>query len=156
MIIDEIIKAGFGIVKDSVLGVTNRVVNDKVKEEAIRKELEKAINETVEVTREALESEIKAKTEIIIKELSQGNEFTKNMRPFIGYSGVVLLFVVHVIVPMVEAITGVDIPIDIPGAFWAAWSGITGLYVLGRSAEKRGGTGLLTQLLNGTTLKKLL
>ena len=89
---------------------------------------------------------IEAKRSIIVAEMNQGDNFTKRARPMIVYAGLAFIGLVHVIFPiaawMALLLTGkplANMPeLVLPTSFWTAWGGVTSIWVIGRSAEKKG------------------
>lgn len=93
---------------------------------------------------------IEAQREIIVSEMQQGDAFTKRARPMIVYAGLLFIFLVHVVFPLASVITGKTPPaLSLPEEFWWAWSGVCGIWVIGRSAEKRGSGDKITKLITG-------
>jgi len=101
-----------------------------------------------------------AKKSVMVAELNQGDVYTKRARPTIVYGGLAIIFINHVIFPMFAWCVGVATVLfagtitpeltnalvlpsfSLPAAFWASWTGVTGVYSIGRSMEKRGVTGM--------------
>ena len=93
---------------------------------------------------------IEAQKEIIVSEMAQGDNFTKRARPTIVYAGLGFIFLVHVFFPMVTFFTRETMPeIALPAEFWWAWGGVCSVWVLGRSAEKRGAEGKTLSMITG-------
>jgi len=101
---------------------------------------------------------IEAQKSIIVSEMNQGDAYTKRARPTIVYAGLAFIFLVNVVFPLLAWATALstgkplaDIPhITLPGEFWAAWGGVCSIWVIGRSAEKRGAANKVTNLITGT------
>lgn len=111
----------------------------------------------------ALEQSVKsrdaAKGQIIVAEMQQGDNFTKRARPMVVYAGLVMIAINYVAFPFLgrlvalsailftdagiipATITPVLEPLPLPIEFWTAWGGVVSIWVLGRSAEKRGSGG---------------
>lgn len=82
---------------------------------------------------------IEAQKSIMVAELEQSDAYTKRARPTVIYAGLLFIFLVHVIGPLSAAWGGRPLPeMSLPSDFWWAWSGVVGLYVIGRTSEKRG------------------
>ena len=93
---------------------------------------------------------IDSQKSIIVAEMQQADNYTKRARPTLVYSGLVFIFLVHVAFPIAAFFTSKPMPtITLPTEFWWAWSGVCGIWVMGRSAEKRGITGKITSLITG-------
>lgn len=100
---------------------------------------------------------VEAQKEIIVAELSQGDNYTKRARPTIIYAGLSFVFLVHVFFPLLEwvaIIFGRDLSsppsLILPEAFWWTWGSVCGVYALGRSAEKKGISNELVRLITGS------
>ena len=102
-------------------------------------------------------SMIESQKSIIMSEMSQGDAFTKRARPCIVYFGLIAIGLAHIILPMIAWLILItsgkplaDMPsIVLPGEFWATWGGVCSIWVIGRSAEKRGVTNKLVNMING-------
>lgn len=115
---------------------------------------EKRIEVEIEVERLLAAREnavVAAQQAVMVAEMQQGDAFTKRARPSVVYSGLAFIGLVHVFLPMTAFFLGKPVPsLALPTEFWVAWSGVVGLWVLGRSAEKRGATDVLTKLATGS------
>lgn len=94
---------------------------------------------------------------VITAEMAQGDNFTKRARPSIVYFGLAAIGLVHVLLPMIawltltitgQALTGMP-TITLPTEFWYTWGGVCSIWVIGRSAEKRGRSGEMLSLITG-------
>lgn len=100
---------------------------------------------------------INAKRDIMVAEASQGDAYTKRARPSIVYAGLLFIGLVHVVMPMVAWVSLAwagkpitDMPsLSLPPEFWWAWTGVVGVYSIGRSAEKRGVASSAISLITG-------
>lgn len=89
-----------------------------------------------------------AQRDVMVEELRQGDPYTKRARPTIVYAGLAFIFLVHVALPVAGWVSviarGAPLPdapaLALPAEFWWAWTGVCGLYAIGRTIEKRGGT----------------
>lgn len=112
--------------------------------EALLQQRDKEIERTIR-------SELKAKSDIVVAELSQGDNYTKRARPTLIYFGMALIFFNYCLVPLAQTFTGATIaPFELPGEFWLAWGGAVSVYALGRSAEKRGIRNPATSAITGS------
>jgi len=94
---------------------------------------------------------VEAQKSIIVSEMSQGDNFTKRARPTIVYAGLAFIFLVHVILPMIAFFKETPIPtVSLPEQFWWAWGGVCSIWVIGRSAEKRGTSGSMISAITGS------
>lgn len=93
---------------------------------------------------------IEAQKSIIVSEMQQADAFTKRARPTLVYAGLFFIFMVHVAFPILAYLSKETLPaLSLPEEFWWAWSGVCGVWVIGRSAEKRGVTGKLVGMITG-------
>lgn len=137
---------GLGSIADLAKGLVDRIwppdasPADKVKAQL---ELEKAITERENAV-------LGVQQAVMTAELNQGDTFTKRARPTIVYAGLVFIFMVHVAFPMITFFKGSVMPaLALPTEFWWAWTGVCGVWIIGRSAEKRGAVDSVTKLITG-------
>lgn len=99
---------------------------------------------------------VEAQKSIIVSEMQQSDNFTKRARPSVVYCGLGFIFLVHVAFPILSWFTKQQVPttLVLPEAFWWAWSGCVGIWMIGRSVEKSGATGLASDLAKIVTGKK--
>lgn len=96
-------------------------------------------------------AEMDAKEKIITAELTQGDTYTKRARPTIIYAGLGIIMLNYCLAPIVYAAFGAHLPeLVLPSEFWLAWSGVVGIYAIGRSYEKAGGSNRVSSLITGT------
>jgi len=107
---------------------------------------------------------INAQREIIVAEMAQGDNFTKRTRPTVVYAGLFFIFLVHVFFPITKAfvllaknlpketIEAINIAsqITLPAEFWWAWTGLCGIWMVGRSYEKQGTTNKVISMITGS------
>lgn len=96
-------------------------------------------------------SVVNAQRSIIVAEMEQGDNYTKRARPTIVYAGLAFIFMVHVVLPYVAFFK--DTPVStltLPSEFWWAWTGVCGIWVVGRTMEKRGAAGKIISMITGT------
>jgi hypothetical protein len=87
---------------------------------------------------------------VIVAEMQQGDNYTKRARPTIVYAGLVFIFLVHVVLPSIAFFKGTPVPkLILPQEFWWAWGGVCSVWIVGRSAERRGITGKLVGMITG-------
>jgi len=93
---------------------------------------------------------IDAQRAVIVAEMEQGDAFTKRARPTVVYAGLAFIFLVHVAFPIIAYIQKTQLPeLTLPEEFWWAWTGVCGIWVIGRSAEKRGARDKIVQAITG-------
>ncbi|MBU4274001.1 MAG: holin family protein [Planctomycetes bacterium] len=94
---------------------------------------------------------------VITAEMAQGDNYTKRARPSIVYFGLGAIGLVHVLLPvlawLILTLMGrpIDLPkIELPEQFWFTWGGVCSIWMIGRSAEKRGQSGQMLSLITGS------
>ncbi len=143
---------GLGSVADFASGIVNRFFPpDMAPGEKAKKEIElQGILSKREMNMAT------AQKDIIVAELQQGDNFTKRARPMIIYSGLLFIFLVHVVIPIaswiytfatLEKITFEAL--SLPREFWLTWGGVCSVYSWGRSREKSGHKSKLIGLITG-------
>lgn len=138
---------GIGSIAEFAKGIVDRIFPPQASAEE-KLAAQTQIQQMIEMRENAV---IDAKAAIMVAEMNQDDNFTKRGRPTLLYSGLGFIFIVHVLIPLLSWLAvflgnPTALPtFTLPSEFWWAWSGVCGLYVLGRSAEKTGGeaSGLL-------------
>ena len=103
-----------------------------------------------EMVEKRVASLVDAQKSIIVSEMQQADNYTKRARPTLVYAGLFFIFLVHVLFPIAAFFTSKPMPtVSLPAEFWWAWSGVCGVWVLGRSAEKRGAANKLVNMITG-------
>lgn len=94
---------------------------------------------------------------VITAEMAQGDNYTKRARPSIVYFGLAAIGLVHVLLPVLAwlILTLMGKPIELPAItlpeqFWLTWGGVCSIWMIGRSAEKRGQSGKMLSLITGS------
>ena len=86
---------------------------------------------------QTLRTELGAKERVMIAELQQGDNYTKRMRPTLGYAGIGIVLLNHILLPAIGDVAGAEIGnYPVPEIFWAGWAGIMSFYSWGRTKEK--------------------
>jgi hypothetical protein len=115
-------------------GIIDKVVPDPNLAEKLKHEL---TSMGMNIGSEEAKAEIEAKRDIIVQELKQNDKYTKRARPTVVYGGLFFIFINYVLFPVVSYFIDGNMPkIEMPEAFWWAWSSVIGIYSIGRSAEK--------------------
>lgn len=137
---------GLGSVANAAKTIVNKFLPDKMSD-ADRAQAELGIQELLTQRDNTVDA---ARRDVIVAELTQGDNYTKRARPTIVYAGLAFVGLVHVVFPIANALTGIAAPdITLPAEFWWTWGGVTGVYSLGRSAEKRGTKNKLVGMATG-------
>jgi hypothetical protein len=137
---------GIGSVADAAKSIIDRIWPAKMSEE----DKAKAQLEVQRMLQEREHTLIEAQRSIMVSEMSQGDAFTKRARPMIVYCGLLFIFLVHVIFPIVTWLTKESVPaLALPGEFWWAWTGVCGVWIIGRSMEKNGAANKVVKMITG-------
>ena len=137
---------GLGSVADLAKGVVERFFPPKMTDT----EKTQAQLQLQELLEKRENTVVAAHKEIIVAEMNQGDAFTKRARPCLVYAGLVFIFLVHVVFPMIAWFTNESLPaLTLPEEFWWAWCGVCGIWVIGRSAEKKGARNKSINMITG-------
>ena len=154
-IFTKIFSSGITDVVESVGGVVDKFTLSKQEKEEIKLEMQSRLMQMEKDMEETYRTELETRADIIKSEMAQGDKFTKRARPTIIYAGLIFMFILHVLVPVIAYIAGADIPkINMPEEFWWAWGTVVGVYGVGRSAEKLGVANKITNLATGSGVYK--
>jgi hypothetical protein len=144
---------GLGSVADLAKGMINRFFPPSMSD-AEKASAQIQIEQMLEQRETAL---IAMQQQVITAEMGQGDNFTKRARPSIVYFGLAAIGLVHVLLPIIAwlvlTIMGrpIELPqIQLPEQFWYTWGGVCSIWVIGRSAEKRGKSGEMLSLITGS------
>ncbi|MBN2060716.1 MAG: holin family protein [Deltaproteobacteria bacterium] len=137
---------GLGSVADAAKSIIERIFPPKMTD-AEKAQAQVQLQELLQQRENNL---IEAQRSIIVSEMSQGDSFTKRARPTIVYAGLAFIFLVHVAFPIIAYINGQDLPqLSLPDQFWWAWTGVCGVWIIGRSAEKKGIENKVVSMITG-------
>lgn len=151
----KIFSSGAGTLVESVGSTIDKFHTSKEEKALLKIELEKVLQQRDSEVEQTIRSELGAKERIIVAELNQGDRYTKRARPTFIYVGLGAIVFNYCLVPLIMLfmkLAGVELEIlafDLPVGFWSAWGGIVGSYAIGRSMEKRGNGGKVTELMTG-------
>jgi hypothetical protein len=138
---------GIGSVADLAKSIMGIFVSPKATE-AERAAAQLQLQEILEKRETAI---VEAQRAVIVAEMQQADTFTKRARPALIYAGLAFIFLVHVAFPIITYFAKKELPaLSLPGQFWWAWTGVCGVWVIGRSAEKRGVASKLVGMVTGT------
>ncbi len=134
---------------ESVIDVVHTSEEEKVE---AKLKIEAAVTERMAVIESSLQARLKMVQGIIESEMQSGDSYTKRARPTLVYFGMLVIFLNHLLLPWVaHFIPASQVPeIALPEEFWWAWTGVVGLWVVGRSAEKSGVMNKATRTITGT------
>jgi hypothetical protein len=134
---------GIGKIADELHLSGEEKQNFQVKMESLLQKRDSEIEQTIR-------TELTAKSNIIMAEMQQGDNFTRRARPTVVYAGLFIIAVNYCFGPVIANLFGnAWNPIQMPTEFWVAWGGIVSTWVVGRSAEKRGTRSKLTSVITG-------
>lgn len=158
-ILKKIFSGSLSGVIDSVSGVIDKFTLSKEEKQEFKLEMQSKLMQMEKELEETYRTELEARADIIKSEMAQGDKFTKRARPTIIYGGLVFIFIVHVLVPVIALIAGTSASqmpeIKLPDEFWWAWGTVVSVYGVGRSAEKMGIANKATQVLTGSGANKM-
>jgi hypothetical protein len=139
---------------ESLGGVIDQFSLSKEEKQRFQLELQSLLMQKEKELEESFRAELETRADIIKTEMAQGDAFTKRARPSIIYGGLLFIFIVHVLVPVIALISGTPadaLPrLSLPEEFWWAWGTVVGVYGVSRSAEKMGASNRFTRLVTGT------
>ena len=144
---------GIGSVTDFAKGVMDRFWPEKM-DDTQRAAAELQLVQAVEAREAAI---LDTQKSVIIAEMQQSDNYTKRARPSIVYFGLLAIGLVHILLPITAWIVLMvtDQPlsnmpdIELPGQFWMTWGGVCSIWIVGRSAEKRGVTSKVVSAITG-------
>jgi len=158
-IFSKLFSGGVSDVVDSIGGILDKFTLSKEEKEEIKMEMQSKLIQVDNELEQTYRKELETRAEIVKTELTHGDNYTKRARPTIIYMGLLFIFIVYVLVPVIAYIGGVsneNLPnIDLPKEFWWAWATVVGIYGAGRSAEKYGITNKITNLATGSGAYKV-
>ncbi len=148
---------GITDIVSSVGDVIDRFTLTKEEKQKLKMEMQSQLMKLEGELEATYRKELDARQEIIKAEMAQGDLYTKRARPTIIYAGMLFIFFVYVLVPVIAFIGGANQSpaIELPGEFWWAWGTVVGVYGVGRTAEKMGVTNKLTNLITGSEATKV-
>jgi len=138
---------GLGSIADFAGTIVNKIFppsadpNEKLKAQTeIQKMIESRENAVID-----------AQKSIIVAEMQQSDNFTKRARPTVVYAGLAFIFFDHVFLPIYSFFAGGEMPtVSLPSEFWWAWTGAVGIWMVGRTMEKRGSSSDLMKKITGS------
>lgn len=151
-LLKKLFSKGVSDVVNSVGDIVDRFTLDKEEKLKFKQEMQSQLMKLESELEETYRKELDARQEIIKAEMAQGDLYTKRARPTIVYAGMLFIFFVYVLVPVIAYIGGAEnMPeIQLPNEFWWAWGTVVGVYGVGRTAEKMGVTNKLTNFITGS------
>jgi len=149
--ISDILSGGAQGIIDGISGAVDKFVVTGDEKNEMKLELEKVVTARMAMLNEQVNTEMNAKSAIIQAELNQGDNFTKRMRPTLGYFGMFAIFFNHCLMPLISQFMEMKIEAFVlPTEFWLAWGGMMATYSIGRTQEKKGSQNKITAAITGT------
>ena len=150
--ISKVMAGGISELVGAVGTVIDSVHTSEEEKVEARLKVERAVSERMAVIESSIQARLKMVQGIIESEMQSGDSYTKRARPTLVYFGMLVIFLNHLVLPWVAHLTpGATVPdIVLPEEFWWAWSGVVGLWVVGRSAEKSGIANKATRTITGS------
>lgn len=168
-IVQDVLSASTGSFLDKASTAIKRFITTDKERLELQNEMESLLQQRDAEVEKTIRAELGAKERTLVAELQQGDNYTKRARPTVVYAGLLFIAINHVLFPIVarlltlfagelaaEDIAMLTAPIDLPTQFWAAWAGICSVWVLGRSAEKRGMRNKLVSAITGSKNNSLI
>ncbi|NPA99990.1 MAG: hypothetical protein GXO10_01310 [Crenarchaeota archaeon] len=135
-----------------ILGEINKLVDQfhlsPEEKQKLQLEAQQIIQSRFNQLQQTLRAVIEARADIIKAELASGDNYTRRARPTIAYAGIAYIGINKVLFPILARILSLFIsdpskiklltsPLPaLPAAFWTAWAGVVGSWVIGRTFEK--------------------
>ena len=149
-LLSDLIGSSFGKTVSELGNTVKKFVTTDGDRMQMQKELEIILQKRDSEVEQTIRKELEAKEKILIAELQQGDPYTKRARPSVVYFGLLVIFYNYCVVPSIQLWKGLPlVPFELPGGFWAGWSGIVATWSIGRSAEKRGTRNKVTSFITG-------
>ena len=137
---------GLGSIADLAGSIINKIwppAADPGKKLEAQMELQRMLEQRENVV-------IEAQRAITVAEMQQSDNFTKRARPMVVYAGLAFIFFNHVFLPCYAFFAEKPVPaVSLPAEFWWAWTGCVGIWMIGRTMEKKGTGGAITGLITG-------
>lgn len=153
----KIFGGSVGNLAEQVGGVVDKFHLSGEEKQKFKLEMEALLQKRDAEVEATLRTELGAKERVLVAELNQGDNYTKRARPTVVYAGLGFILFNYCLVPLLQTFMEAEIqPFELPGAFWAGWSGIVATWSIGRSMEKRGAQNRFTSIATGNGSSRLL
>ncbi len=151
--ISKLLGGSLGSVVGEVGNVVDKFHLSGEEKQKFMLEMEALLQKRDSEIEQTVRSELKAKQEILVAELNQGDNYTKRARPTVVYAGLGFIVLNYCLIPLSGILfKGVAFPsMDLPAEFWLGWSGIVATWSVGRSVEKRGASNKMTRAITGSS-----
>ena len=150
----KLLRGGLKTILDPITETIDKFTLTKDEKQQFQLEVQSRLLQLESELEQTYRTELDSRMEIIKAEMAQKDKFTKRARPSIIYLGLLFIFIIHVAIPALAYVSGVQqdqMPnISLPAEFWWAWGTVVSVYGAGRSAEKIGITNKITQIATGS------
>lgn len=153
--LSKLFGGGIGVIAEKIGRVADELHLSGEEKQEFQLKMEALVLERDRMIEESFQEEMKAKSKILVAELTQGDKYTKRARPTVVYGGLLFIFINYVLVPIISRIAGINYdPLKLPEEFWYGWSGIVATWSVGRSLEKTGARNKIVQGITGNNLDR--
>jgi len=151
----DAVKGGADSIVGGIVNIFDDLHTSAEEKAAIAAQVQRVVLERMKVIEDSIQARYRMVMGVVEAEMKSGDNYTKRARPTLVYFGMLVIFLNHLILPWAAFFfTDTDLPkIELPTEFWYSWSGVVGLWVVGRSAEKSGVMNKATQLITGSKAK---
>src|SRR5210317_1581477 len=104
-IFSKIFSGGVSDIVDSVGGVIDKFTLSKEEKQQFKLEMQSRLMEMDKELEKTYQTELSMRADIIKSEMAQGDNYTKRARPTIIYGGLVFVFIVYVLLPVIAYIS---------------------------------------------------
>src|SRR5210317_1823513 len=102
----KLFSKGITDVVDSVGNVIDRFTLSKEEKMEFKLEMQSRLMKMENELEETYRTELQTRSDIIKSEMAQGDNYTKRARPTIVYAGLLFIFFVYVLIPVIAYIGG--------------------------------------------------
>jgi len=163
--LSTILGGSAGSIVKEVGNIADRFHLSGEEKQQFKLEMESLLQKRDSELEQTLRQELQAKEQVLVAELSQGDNYTKRARPTVVYFGLGLIFLNYCLIPGLQLLMGAQSScptgsnptdchiaggIELPAEFWWAWGGIVGTWAIGRSFEKAGASNRLIRAVTGS------
>ena len=144
--------------------IVDKVLHDKASEEEKLKLAVQLQNDIENRDNTLSATLLETQKDIIVSEMQQTDNYTKRARPTIVYFGLVAIGLTYIMVPLIIAIVSLFMAVtpdqiklfqfELPNDFWMTWGGVCGIWIAGRSFEKKGTSNAVVDLIVGANSNK--
>lgn len=122
-----------GTVVEKILGVVDQAVEDKDAANKLKAEIQTKL---MALDYSALETELKARAEILTAEIQGASWMQRNWRPILMLSIVAIIVNNYLVFPYMNIFTTKAVLLELPERMWGLMEIGVGGYIIGRTGEK--------------------